>query len=111
MSDPPTASHYPTEFQVRTSTDGMSWTELSLVPLSPTPATTKFTVTYNLGPVSGTPQVQARLNCSVHGWSSWGPDPAVSVPEFPVSAIAVTSVLLMLGSLLLLRRRRLGTTA
>jgi hypothetical protein len=110
MSAPPTASHYPKEFQVRTSSDGMSWTELSPVPLSPTPTTTKFTVTYNLGPVSGTPQVQARLNCSVHGWSSWGPDPAVPVPEFPVSAVAVTSALLIWGGLLLLRRKGLGTT-
>lgn len=110
MSDPPSASHYPKEFQVRTSADGMSWTELSPVPLSPTPMTTKFTVNYNLGPVSGPLQVQARLNCSIHGWSSWGPDPAVPAPEFPAGTVAVTSVLAMLGSLLLLRRKRLGTT-
>jgi len=109
MSDPPSGSHYPKEFQVRTSTDGMSWTELSPVPLSPTPTTTKFTVTYNLGPVSGLIQVQARLNCSIHGWSSWGPDPAVPVPEFPAGTVALTSVLLMLGSLLLLRRKRPAT--
>jgi hypothetical protein len=111
MSDPPTASHYPKEFQVRISTDEISWTELSPVPLSPTPSTTKFTVTYNLGSVSGLLQVQARLNCSIHGWSSWGPDPAVPVPEFLAGTVAVTSLLLMLGSLLLLRRRHLGSTA
>ena len=108
MADPPTSFHFPTEFQVRTSTDGTTWTELSPVPLSPTPTTTKFTVTYNLGKVSGVLQVQARLNCSVHGWSSWGPDPAVPVPELSFGTAAATLALLMLGSLLLLRSNRLG---
>jgi len=99
MSDPPTPGHHPTDFQVRTSTDGSSWTELPPVAISPTPTTTVFTQTYNLGAVSGTIQVQARLNCSVHGWSTWGPDPATPVPEFPSEMIAVMSLLILFGSL------------
>jgi hypothetical protein len=107
MSDPPTPSHHPTDFQVRTSTDGSSWTELPAVAISPTPTTTVFTQTYNLGAVSGTVQVQARLRCSVHGWSDWGPDPATPVPEFPSGMIAVTSLLVLFGGLFLFRRKRL----
>lgn len=105
MSDPPTGSHYPTDFQVRSSTDGSSWTELSSVQILPTPSTTIFTVTENIGHVSGTIQVQARLKCSVHGWSSWGPDPAIPVPEFPFGVVTVTSLLFFVGGLLLFRRR------
>jgi hypothetical protein len=105
MSSPPTSSHYPTAFQVRTSTDGMSWTELPTVPISTIPATTVFTETYNLGSVSGTTQVQARLNCNIHGWSDWGPNPAVPAPEFPIGTIPVTLLLIVIGSLFLFRRK------
>ena len=109
MSDPPTASHFPTDFQVRTSTDGSSWTELPAVAISPTPTTTVFSETYNLGAVSGTIQVQARLKCSIHGWSTWGPDPAIPVPEFPSGMVAVTSLLLLSGVFLFLRKRQGAT--
>jgi len=108
MSDPPTASHHPTDFQVRTSTDGSSWTEQAVVHITSIPTTTVFTVTYSLGKVTGDLQAQARLNCSVHGWSSWGPDPAVPVPEFPFGMVTVTSLLLLVGSLLLVRRKGLA---
>jgi hypothetical protein len=111
MSDPPTSSHYPTDFQVRTSTDGSSWTELPSVSISPTPTTTIFTETYKLGQVSGAIQVQARLKCSIHGWSSWGPDPATPVPEFPFGTITVASLVVLAGSLFLLRRKRLTLSA
>jgi hypothetical protein len=110
MSNPPTPSHYPTAFQVRTSIDGSTWTELASVPISPTPTTTVFTETYNLGKVSGIVQVQARLDCSVHGWSVWGPNPAIPAPEFPSSVVAITS-LVLLGGLLLLRRSRIRAAA
>lgn len=111
MSDPPSATHYPTDFQVRTSTDGSSWTELSPVQIVPTPTTTTFTVTQNIGLVSGTLQVQARLRCNTHGWSSWGPDPAIPVPEFPFGIVTVTSLLLLTGGLLLFRRKSLTHSA
>jgi len=111
MSDPPSAGHYPTDFQVRTSSDGSSWTEMAPVQLSPTPTTTLFTVTYNLGKVSGTIQVQARLKCSVHGWSSWGPDPAIPVPEFPFATGALSSVLFMAGTFFLFQRRHRAASA
>jgi len=111
MSDPPTGSHYPTDFQVRTSTDGSSWTELSSIQISPTPTTTIFAVTQNIGHVTGMIQVQARLKCSIHGWSSWGPDPAIPVPEFPFGIVAVTSMLLLVGGLALFRGKRLEYSA
>ncbi len=111
MSDPPTSSHYPTDFQVRTSTDGSSWTELPSVSISPTPTTTVFAETYNLGHVSGTIQVQARLKCIIHGWSSWGPDRATPVPEFSFGTVAVASLLVLAGSLFLFRRKHLMPSA
>jgi len=110
MSDPPTASHHPTDFQVRTSTDGSSWTEQAVVHITSIPATTVFTVTYSLGKVTGDLQAQARLNCNVHAWSSWGPDPAVPVPEFPLGMAAVTSLLILTGSLFLFKRERLASS-
>jgi hypothetical protein len=111
MSDPPTASHYPTDFQVRTSTDGFSWTEQSPIHLTTTPTTTVFTVTDSLGMISGVIQVQARLRCNIHGWSTWGPDPAIPVPEFPFGMVAVTSLLLLVGGLFMFRRRHLMSPA
>jgi hypothetical protein len=105
MSNPPTSSHFPIAFQVRTSTDGSSWTELDPVSISP-PTTTVFTETYNLGSVSGTIQVQARLQCVIHGWSEWGPDPAVPVPEFPFATTAVTSVVLLMAFFLFRRKQQ-----
>ena len=75
MSDPPTSGHHPTDFQVRTSVDGSTWIGLSSVPLSPIPTATIFEVTYDLGHVAGPIQVEARLNCVIHGWSDWAPNP------------------------------------
>ena len=80
---------YPNAFQVRTSTDGVSWTtyaptSLDLgpkVPYEPYKVPTTVTVTYNLGVVRGTLWVQARLQDSGDlGWSAWGPAAAVSIP-------------------------------
>jgi hypothetical protein len=105
MSDPPTSVHHPTDFQVRTSIDGSSWTELPSVPLSPWPTSTVFTETYNLGSVSGRLLVQARLKCSIHGWSNWGPDPAISVPEFPPPMTIATAALVLAISLFLFRKK------
>jgi hypothetical protein len=111
MSDPPTGSHYPTDFQVRTSTDGSTWTEQTPVHITPTPTTTVFTLTYPLGVVSGVIQVQARLRCTIHGWSSWGPNPAIPVPEFQFGMVAVTSLSVLMGGLFLFRRKRLAFSA
>ena len=71
MSDPPTPSHYPTRFQIQTSPDGVDWTKRDPVGISPRPTTTLFDVTYDLGDVSGTLQILARLECVIHGWSIW----------------------------------------
>jgi hypothetical protein len=73
MSNPPTSTHYPIEFQVRISDDGKTWKEFNPVQISPRPTTTIFNISYNLGKVVGTPQIQVRLKCSIHGWSTWQP--------------------------------------
>ena len=112
MADPPGSyDHYPTDYQVRTSTDGSSWTDLPPVHLSYIPATSVFTVYYNLGKVTGPLQVQARLNCNIHGWSDWGPEPGITAPEFPLGLAPVVSLLALLAGLIMLRRKRLSPSA
>jgi len=50
-----------------------------------------FTVSYNLGPVSGTPTITVRAHCNVHGWSTvnW----SGVIPEFQVSILPLALVL------------------
>lgn len=82
------SGHYPTAFQVRTSTDRISWTTYDPVPLSfghrvpyePYQVPRTVTVAYSLGAVHGTIWVQARLRDSVVGWSAWEPKPPISFP-------------------------------
>lgn len=105
MSNPPTQMHHPFQYQVRISTDGSSWTELPPISISPWPTTTVFTETYNLGSVSGTVQAQARLDCIIHGWSDWGPDPPVPVPEFSLPIVTVESALLLAIGLIVYRKK------
>jgi|TARA_B100000959_G_C14967283_1_gene618297 hypothetical protein len=74
-SDPPSNTLYPSKFQIRTSLNGVDWTELDHINISPRPTTTFFNVTYNLGSESKPLHVQARLEeniPNVHGgWSEW----------------------------------------
>lgn len=76
---------YPNEFQVRTSSDGITWTVLAPVPLSPPNIyegwryPTSVTVTYNLGSVSGPIRVEARLEDRNLGWSIWEPQVPIVV--------------------------------
>jgi hypothetical protein len=105
ISKLPSTVNYPTEYQLRKSTDGgSSWTEIGPKAISSTPTSTVFTVQYNLGAVSQLTLVQARLNSNLKGWSDWGPDNAVPVPEFPFSIIALASV--TVGALALFRSKR-----
>jgi hypothetical protein len=54
--------------------------------------TDPFTVELDLGMLQGTPEVQARAHCNIHGWSDWSQ--TIAVPEFPTVAV-VTSTLLV----------------
>ena len=104
MSNPPTSAHHPFEYQVRASTDGgTTWSEFTPVSLSPFPTTTVFTVTYQLPEQYVQSIVQARLDCTFHGWSDWGPSPPTPVPEFAVTPFVLIPALIT--SLYLIRRR------
>jgi hypothetical protein len=65
---------------------------------SPQPATI-FVVQYNMGEVAGTPSVQARANCNIHGWSVWS-EP-VLVPEFSTIYLLLALVVVTLAALFL----------
>jgi desulfoferrodoxin (superoxide reductase-like protein) len=54
--------------------------------------TDPFTVELDLGALQGTPEVQARAHCNIHGWSDWSQ--TIAVPEFPTIAV-VTSTLIV----------------
>ncbi|MBS7632870.1 hypothetical protein KEJ15_04515 [Candidatus Bathyarchaeota archaeon] len=56
-----------------------------------------FIVEYDMGEVSGMPEVWARANCTVSGWGEWcGP---VVVPEFPVNLFAMLLTLVAVTTL------------
>ena len=54
--------------------------------------TDPFTVELDLGALQGTPEVQARAHCNIHGWSDWSQ--TIAVPEFP-TVVMVASTLLV----------------
>ena len=53
--------------------------------------TDPFTVELDLGTLQGTPEVQARAHCNIHGWSDWSQ--TIAVPEFPTVAIVASTLL------------------
>ncbi len=63
--------------------------------------TNPFTVDLELGEIQGTPNVKARANCNLHGWSGWSDQ--IEIPEFPIPIIitfvALASTLLMARNL------------
>lgn len=90
----PTASHFIDLAEVDVSGQVKSF---SLQPQNADP----FTVELDLGQLQGTPNVKARVRCTVHGWSAWSNE--VQVPEF--SNLTVT-VLAVLTAVLFITRRR-----
>jgi hypothetical protein len=64
--------------------------------------TDPFTVELDLGQLQGTPNVKARVRCTVHGWSSWSNE--IRVPEFSNLAVAILAVLT--AALVITRRNR-----
>lgn len=93
----PTSTHYVNTVQVNTS--GV------VDDITPTPqSTVTFVVQYDMGEITGTPTVQVRADCTLHGWS--GRTSPQSVPEFPLIALfpvfaALTVAVLLLHSRLL----------
>jgi len=78
---------------------------INLVEPQPDPS---FIVQYDMGVVVGTPTVQARANCTIHG--SYGWSSTVQVPEFyPIVLLAtlvgVTSISLVLSRRSIGKRR------
>jgi desulfoferrodoxin (superoxide reductase-like protein) len=71
--------------QVDVDIDG----SIQTIPVAPPQPALIFVVQYNMGEVAGTPSVQARARCNLHGWSVWS-EP-ILVPEF--SAIPLLLVL------------------
>ena len=93
----PTSTHYVNTVQVNTS--GVV-DDITLTPQS----TVTFIVQYDMGEITGTPTVQVRADCTLHGWSDWT-NPQ-SVPEFPLIALfpvfaVLTAAVLLLHSRLL----------
>ncbi len=88
----PTSSHYVDKVQVNISgvTHDMTFTS------QPAPT---FVVQYDMGEITDTPTVQARAECTVHGWSGW--TSPQTVPEFslvsllPMLAVLAVAVLFL----------------
>jgi hypothetical protein len=92
-----TVYHYPEDasiphyVNVIEVTMGANTTDLtiSVQPLSPD---NTFTVSYNLGPISGSPTITVKAHCIVNGWSTpfdW----TGAIPEFSVLALLVALAL------------------
>jgi hypothetical protein len=88
-----TVYHYPEETVtpyyvdiIRVTVEGNT-TELHIGVQPLTPQNT-FTVTYDLGPISGTPTALVEAHCIVDKWSST--NKSVQVPEFSLSAMLLT---------------------
>ena len=74
----PSPSHYVNMAEVQV---GGKTTQFPLGPQTTDP----FTINLDLGPLQGTPDVRARVNCNLHGWSDWSQ--SIPIPEFPTVAI------------------------
>jgi hypothetical protein len=103
----PTPSHYPFEYQIRT-TDGESEQYLEYPPIPiQQPTTAIFTVRYSFSAyIRYFFYVQARLHDNQNAWSTWGPSNVVDgvpVPEFPFTA-TFTLVITFLASVYLTTR-------
>lgn len=87
--------HYVNIIQV---TMGTNTTQLNINSIPVSPPNNNFTVTYDLGPISGTPSITVDAHCLVNGWASqnswdWtGIVPEFSLPMLLLVMIAVLSI-------------------
>lgn len=95
----PTSSHYVDKAEVETDENVIG---VDLTPQS----TVTFVVQYNMGEVAGTPTVEARAHCNLHGWSSWS-EPIV-VPEF--STIALLLILVTISIAIIFLRKKVHSS-
>lgn len=99
------APHYVNIIEV---TMGANTTDMTIGVQSLTPPDfLNFTVSYDLGPVSGTPTITVKAHCIVNGWSQ-PPDYTTTVPEF--SPFAFLLVLALATLLVIYGSRRIGLT-
>jgi hypothetical protein len=79
-------------------TMGTNTTQLTINSIPVSPPNNNFTVTYDLGPISGTPSITVDAHCLVNGWASqssghWtGAVPEFSLPMLLLVMIAVLSI-------------------
>jgi hypothetical protein len=105
----PTPSHYPFEYQIRTTENDEQYLEYPPVSIQQ-PTTAIFTVRYNFSAyIRYIFYVQARLHDNQNAWSTWQPAGCAGcgtpVPEFP-SGIPLVALSAFAVSLYLLRKRR-----
>jgi hypothetical protein len=91
----PTSTHYVNTVQVNTS--GVV-EDITLTPQS----TVTFIVQYDMGEITGTPTVQVRADCTLHGWSGW--TSPQSVPEFSLVILLPLLTILAAAALFLSSR-------
>jgi len=88
-----TVYHYPEETTtphyvdiIRVTVAGNT-TELH-IGVQPLTLQNTFTITYDMGPISGTPTALVEAHCIQNGWSST--NKTIQVPEFSLSAMLLT---------------------
>jgi len=95
-----TVYHYPEDASIPHYVDiirvtvGTNTTDLTIGPKPLSPDDT-FIVSYNLGPVEGTPTATVQVHCIVNGWSvvNWtGQVPEFSLPVLLLTLVLVTSL-------------------
>jgi hypothetical protein len=103
----PTPSHYPFEYQIRTTENDEQYLEYPPVSIQQ-PTTAVFTVRYNFSAcIRYIFYVQARLHDNQAGWSTWQPESmGMPVPEFPVG-VPLVALSAVAASFYLLRKRRM----
>jgi len=113
MSNPPTSSQYPFEYQIRTGDQSRApdtveqWVEYPPVSIQQ-PTTTIFTVRYNFSAyIRYIFYVQARLHSNEDGWSTWQPTLGVPVLEFPYTATFGLATTLLVSAYLL-KEKKIG---
>jgi len=97
---PEIADHYVDMIRV---TMGSNTTTLTISVQSLTPQDT-FTVSYDLGPTQGTPNVTVEAHCIIHGWSAvnW----SGTVPEYSLTALLMTLALISASGVFLYRKNK-----